>query len=81
MYGEVAKAHGRERTESALAYLEASGDWAIGTGLSVVVLDQGAARSLTTTNLRSDVYAFVFSQKGLMRGLEGSKITTITPTE
>jgi lipid-binding SYLF domain-containing protein len=70
-------------TDSALAYLDASGGWAIGTGPSVVVLDQGAARSLTTTNLRSDVYAFVFSQKGLMGGvgLEGSKITKTTPGE
>jgi len=70
-------------TDSALAYLDASGGWAIGTGPSVVVVDQGAARSLTTTNLRSDVYAFVFSQKGLMGGigLEGSKITKITASE
>jgi lipid-binding SYLF domain-containing protein len=68
-------------TDSALSYLDKSGGWAIGTGPSVVVVDQGAARSLTTTNLRSDVYAFVFSQQGLMGGigLEGSKITRITP--
>jgi len=70
-------------TESALAYLDASHGWAIGTGPSVVVLDKGAARSLTTTNLRSDVYAIVFSQEGLMGGigLEGSKITKIAPSE
>jgi lipid-binding SYLF domain-containing protein len=70
-------------TPSALAYLENSGGWAIGTGPSVVVVDQGVARSLTTTNLRSDVYAFVFDQKGLMGGLgiEGSKITKINLTE
>ncbi len=69
-------------TDSALAYLDNSGGWAIGTGPSIVVLDQGAARSLTTTNLRSDVYAFVFSQQGLMGGigLEGSKITKIAPS-
>jgi hypothetical protein len=65
------------------SYLDKSGGWAIGTGPSLVVLDQGAARSLTTTNLRSDVYAFVFSQRGLMGGigLEGSKITKISPGE
>jgi len=70
-------------TDSALTYLDKSGGWAIGTGPSIVVLDQGAARSLTTTNLRSDVYAFVFSQRGLMGGigLEGSKITKISPGE
>jgi lipid-binding SYLF domain-containing protein len=68
-------------TPSALAYLEKSAGWAIGTGPSVVVVDQGMARSLTTTSLRSDVYAFVFDQKGLMAGigLEGSKITKINP--
>jgi lipid-binding SYLF domain-containing protein len=67
-------------TSSALDYLDQSGGWAIGTGPSLVVVDQGAARSLTTTNLRSDVYAFVFDQKGLMGGvgIEGSKITKIT---
>jgi hypothetical protein len=47
------------------------------------VIDQGAARSLTTTNLRSDLYALVFSQQGLIggSGLEGSKITRITPNK
>jgi lipid-binding SYLF domain-containing protein len=70
-------------TDSALAYLDKSGGWAIGTGPGVVVVDQGMARSLTTTNLRSDVYAFVFDQKGLMAGIgiEGSKITRIAPGE
>jgi lipid-binding SYLF domain-containing protein len=70
-------------TDSALTYLHQSHGWAIGTGPSIVVLDKGAARSLTTTNLRSDVYAMVFSQEGLMGGigLEGSKITKITPSE
>jgi lipid-binding SYLF domain-containing protein len=66
-------------TNSALAYLDQSGGWAIGTGPSLVVVDQGVARSLTTTNLRSDVYAFVFDQRGLMGGIgiEGSKITKV----
>jgi lipid-binding SYLF domain-containing protein len=70
-------------TDSALAYLDKSGGWAIGTGPSVVVVDQGLARSLTTTNLRSDIYAFVFDQKGLMAGIgiEGSKITKIAAGE
>jgi lipid-binding SYLF domain-containing protein len=70
-------------TDSALTYLDNSGGWAIGTGPSIVVLDKGAARSLTTTNLRSDVYVFVLSQQGLMGGigLEGSKITKINPSE
>jgi lipid-binding SYLF domain-containing protein len=68
-------------TGSALSYLDASGGWAIGTGPSLVVVDQGLARSLTTTSLRADVYAFVFDQRGLLGGIgiEGSKVTRITP--
>jgi lipid-binding SYLF domain-containing protein len=68
-------------TDSSLDYLDKSGGWAIGTGPSVVVVDQGMARSLTTTSLRSDVYAFVFGQSGLMggMGIEGSKVTRVTP--
>jgi lipid-binding SYLF domain-containing protein len=39
------------------------------------------AKSLTTTTLQKDIYAFFFRQKGLMAGLglQGSKITRITP--
>jgi lipid-binding SYLF domain-containing protein len=68
-------------TDSSVEYLDKSGGWAIGTGPSLVVVDQGMARSLTTTSLRSDVYAFIYGQSGLMGGIgiEGSKITRITP--
>jgi lipid-binding SYLF domain-containing protein len=68
-------------SDSALAYLRASDGWEIGTGPSVVVVDQGMARNLTTTTLKRDVYAFVFGQKGLMAGvgIQGSKITKINP--
>jgi lipid-binding SYLF domain-containing protein len=66
-------------TDSALEYIEKSGGWAIGTGPSLVVVDKGMARSLTTTSMRADVYGFVFSQTGLMGGMgvEGSKIAKI----
>jgi len=66
---------------AALDYLRRSKGWAIGSGPSVVVADQGMARSLTSTTLTQDVYAFPFGQKGLMAGLglEGSKITSIHP--
>ncbi|MBP1688106.1 MAG: hypothetical protein H6Q33_4249 [Deltaproteobacteria bacterium] len=68
-------------TDSALSYLDKSGGWEIGTGPSVVVVDTGFAKSLTSTTLRDDVYAFIFDQKGLMAGigLQGSKITKIHP--
>jgi lipid-binding SYLF domain-containing protein len=66
-------------TNSAVDYLNRSGGWEIGVGPSIVVVDEGVARSLTSTTLKSDVYAFIFDQKGLMAGigLQGSKITRI----
>ena len=66
-------------TPSAVEYLDKSDGWEIGVGPSVVVVDAGIARTLTTTTLKSDVYAFIFDQKGLMAGvgIQGSKITRI----
>jgi len=68
-------------TESAMDYLKKSGGWSIGTGPSVVLVDEGFAKSMNTTTLTQDVYAVAFNQKGLMAGagLEGSKITQIYP--
>jgi lipid-binding SYLF domain-containing protein len=67
--------------EASLAYLDKSDGWEIGTGPSVVVVDKGMGKSMTSTTLKSGVYAFIFGQKGLMAGigLQGSKITKITP--
>ena len=58
-----------------------SDGWEIGVGPSVVVVDQGKAKTMTSTTLRDDVYAFIFGQKGLMAGLgiQGSKITKTSP--
>jgi hypothetical protein len=56
-------------TDAALNYLHSSDGWSIGMGPGVVVVDAGAARSLTTTTLQSDVYAFIFEQQGLMGGV------------
>jgi len=68
--------------DKALEYLRKSDGWAIGSGPSVVVMDKGAAASVTSTTLSEDVYAIPFGQKGLMAGvgLEGSKITQIHPS-
>jgi len=68
-------------TDSARAYIDKSKGWEIGVGPSVVIVDAGAAKSLTTTTAKDDVYAFIFSQKGLMAGIgiQGSKITRINP--
>ncbi len=67
-------------TNSALSYLSSSHGWSIGSGPTVVVLDKGAAASITSTTLTQDVYAIPFGQTGLMAGigLEGSKITSIS---
>jgi len=66
-------------TDSALEYLEKSDGWEIGVGPSVVIVDEGVAKSLTTTTAKSDIYAFFFDQKGLMAGigLQGTKVTRI----
>jgi lipid-binding SYLF domain-containing protein len=68
-------------SDSALQYLKKSGGWEIGVGPSIVVVDTGIAKALTTTTARKEIYAFFFSQKGLMAGLglQGSKITRIDP--
>jgi len=68
-------------TGSALDYLNSSAGFEVGVGPSVVVVDAGIAKSLTTTTAKDDVYAFIFGQKGLMAGLglQGSKITRINP--
>jgi len=65
--------------DSALQYLGKSDGWSIGVGPTVVVVDSGAAKSLTTDNLNSDVYVFIFGQHGLMGGLgvQGQKITRL----
>jgi lipid-binding SYLF domain-containing protein len=66
-------------TDAARAYLDKSEGWEVGVGPTIVVVDDGAAKSLTTTTAKDDVYAFIFSQKGLMAGIgiQGSKITRL----
>ena len=67
--------------DGALSYLRKSEGWEIGVGPTVVVVDQGLSRSLTSSTAKDDIYAFFFDQKGLMAGigLQGSKITRINP--
>jgi lipid-binding SYLF domain-containing protein len=67
--------------EGSVQYLDKSDGWEVGTGPSLVVLDKGVGKSLSTTTLHKGVYAFIFSQKGLMAGtgIQGSKITKINP--
>jgi lipid-binding SYLF domain-containing protein len=69
--------------DASLRYLEESEGWEIGTGPSVVIVDKGFAKNLSSTTARKGVYAFIFGQKGLMAGMgiQGSKITRITPDD
>jgi lipid-binding SYLF domain-containing protein len=66
-------------TDSAQEYLDRSDGWELGTGPSIVIVDEGKGGGLSTTTARADVYAFMFDQKGLMGGLglQGTKITKI----
>ena len=68
-------------TDGALEYLNSSEGWEIGVGPTVVMVDEGVAKSLTTASAKESIYVFFFGQKGLMIGLEiqGSKIGKINP--
>ena len=66
---------------SSLDYLKNSAGWELGVGPSIVFVDEGTARTLSTSTAREGIYAFTFSQQGLMAGMgiQGSKITKINP--
>ena len=53
--------------------------WEFGVGPSIVVVNDGIARNLSTSTLKDDAYAFISDQQGLMVSLsiEGTKITRI----
>ncbi len=67
--------------EAALKALDSTKGFEVGVGPTVVVMDEGKAKSTTTTTIKDDIYAFIFSQQGLMAGLglQGNKITKIDP--
>jgi lipid-binding SYLF domain-containing protein len=66
-------------TENAVTYIHRSQGWEIGTGPTVVIVNEGVAKNLTTSTLKDDAYAFIFNQQGLMADLsiEGTKISRI----
>jgi len=65
--------------DNALAQLDKADGFEVGVGPSVVVMDEGKAKTMTTTTMKDDIYAFIFGQKGLMAGIgiQGNKITRI----
>jgi len=66
-------------TDDAVRYVEETKGWEVGVGPTVVVVDAGVAKNLSTSSLKDDAYAFIFSQQGLMAGvsIEGTKISRI----
>jgi lipid-binding SYLF domain-containing protein len=64
-------------TPRALQYLDRTDGWELGVGPTVVIVNEGVAKNLSTTTLKDDAYAFIFDQKGLMAGitLEGTKVS------
>jgi lipid-binding SYLF domain-containing protein len=67
--------------DESVQYLDKSAGFELGTGPSLVVLDSGFGKNISTTTLQRGIYAFIFDQKGLMGGvgIQGSKITRINP--
>lgn len=66
--------------DEAINYIRESKGWEIGVGPTVVIMDEGAAKNLSTSSLQEDAYAFIFDQSGLMIGIsiEGTKISEIS---
>jgi lipid-binding SYLF domain-containing protein len=66
-------------SDRAIKYLEKSKGWEFGIGPNIVVVNEGAAKNLSTSTLKDDAYAFIFDQQGLMASLsiEGTKISRI----
>lgn len=66
-------------SDKAVRYVRNTHGWEIGVGPTVVIVDEGKAKNLSSSTLKDDAYAFIFSQQGLMAGvsLEGTKISRI----
>ncbi|MCZ6860968.1 MAG: YSC84-related protein [Alphaproteobacteria bacterium] len=66
-------------TDAAVEHVELGRGWELGVGPSIVIVDSGMAKTLTTETAKSDVYAFTFGQSGLMAGMgiQGTKVTKL----
>ena len=66
--------------DSAVDYVRKSHGWEIGVGPTVVLVNEGIAKNLSSNTLQKDAYAFIFDQQGLMAGIniEGTKISRIS---
>ncbi|KPH66782.1 hypothetical protein ADT71_04520 [Novosphingobium sp. ST904] len=68
-------------SDQKLAEVSDGTNWDAGSDTGIALIDKGAAASLDTASLNKAIYAFVFSQEGLMAGvsLRGSRIKEIHP--
>jgi len=66
---------------ASLEYLYKSEGFEIGVGPSIVFIDEGTGKNITTSTTKEGIYAFIYGQEGLMAGLgiQGSKISRINP--
>ena len=66
-------------SEKAIQYVRDTNGLEIGVGPTVVMVDQGSAKNLSSSTLKDDAYAFIFDQQGLMASfsIEGTKISRI----
>ena len=65
--------------DKSLQYLEKSKGWEIGVGPTVVMVNEGVAKNVSSTTMKDDAYAYILDQQGLMASLsiEGTKISPI----
>jgi lipid-binding SYLF domain-containing protein len=65
--------------DKAVKYIHETHGWEVGVGPTVVVVNEGVAKNLSSTSLKDDAYAFIFDQQGLMASvsIEGTKISHI----
>jgi lipid-binding SYLF domain-containing protein len=66
-------------SDKAIKYVNDTKGWEIGVGPTIVVVNEGAAKNLSSSTLQDDAYAFIFDQQGLMASvsIEGTKISQI----
>ena len=66
-------------TDAAVENVETRKGFDLQFGPSIVLVNKGMAKQLSTETRKKDVYVFIFNQKGLMAGagIQGTKITRL----
>lgn len=65
--------------DKAVAALNHSGGWDLGSNPNLVIVDKGGSGTLSSTTLNKGTYMIAFDQTGLMAGIDiqGTKITRL----